>query len=194
MAEGAQARAFQNILLSWRGAFVYKNGMHLFLVRHSAAVEPAGRRDEDRPLTTEGRFRMRRVVAALHSETRERYEQIITSPFVRAVQTAEILASVPGFSGDVEVSRLLLPTIRPKETLALFQYEERPIMLVGHEPAMSALASELLGRLVPSFKKGAIWLLERSSKRSSGAPASFVWALQPKSDRPITRFEELDND
>src|SRR3954462_12828979 len=131
--------------------------MLLFLVRHSAAVDPAGRRDEDRPLTTEGRFRMRRVVATLQSETQERYDQIITSPLVRAVQTAEILASIPGYSGEVEVSRLLLPSARPKETLALFQYEDRAIALVGHEPAMSALASELLGQLVPSFKKGAIW-------------------------------------
>jgi phosphohistidine phosphatase len=168
--------------------------MLLFLVRHSTAVEPAGRRDEDRPLTPEGRFQMRRSVAAIQTETQDRYEQIITSPLVRAVQSAEIMASIPGYSGEVEVSRLLLPSARPKETLALVQHETRNIVLVGHEPAMSALASELLGCLVPSFKKGAVWLLARSNQRSGAALATFQWALQPRSNQLITRLEDLTAD
>jgi phosphohistidine phosphatase len=164
--------------------------MQLFLVRHSTAVEPAGRLDADRPLTTEGRFKMRRVVTLLQSETRERFEQIITSPLVRAVQTAEILAGMPGFSGEIEVSRLLLPEANPKETLPLFQHAKRSIALVGHEPAMSALASELLGKIVPSFKKGAVWLVEWS--RGAG-PGVFRWAIQPKSGRLLTRLDELES-
>lgn len=162
--------------------------MLLFLVRHSTAVEPAGRLDADRPLTTEGRFKMRRVVTILQSETRERFDQIITSPLVRAVQTAEILAGMPGFSGEIEVSRLLVPEVRPKETLPLFQHSERGVALVGHEPAMSALASELLGTLVPPFKKGAIWLIEWS--RAKG-PGQFRWAIQPKSGKLLTRLDDL---
>lgn len=168
--------------------------MLLFLVRHASAVEPAGRRDEDRPLTPEGRFQLRRSVSAIHSETQDRYEQIITSPLVRAVQSAEIFASIPGYSGVVEVSRLLIPSARPKETLALFQYETKNTVLLGHEPAMSALASELLGCLVPSFKKGAVWLLERTNQRSGVPQATFRWALQPRSNQLLTRLEDLANE
>lgn len=161
--------------------------MQLFLVRHSVAVDPAGRRDEDRPLTTEGRFRMRRVVQVFQTTAQERFDQIITSPYVRATQTAEILAGMPAFSGEVEVSRLLLPSARPKETMALFAHTDRALALVGHEPALSALASELLGHLVPPFKKGAIWLLTRDRR----GPSSFLWAIQPKSGELITSLEEL---
>jgi phosphohistidine phosphatase len=168
--------------------------MLLFLVRHSNAVDPAGRRDEDRPLTPEGRFQLRRSVSAIQSETQDRYEQIITSPLVRAVQSAEILASIPGYSGVVEVSRLLVPAARPKETLALFQYETKNTVLVGHEPAMSALASELLGCLVPPFKKGAVWLLERSAQLPGVPQATFRWALQPRTGQILTTLDALANE
>lgn len=162
--------------------------MLIFLVRHAPAVDPSGRRDEDRPLTTEGRFRMRRVVQVLHNSTHERFDQIITSPYVRAVQTAEILAVLPGFSGEVEVSRLLLPMSPPKDTMALFQGQGN-LALVGHEPGISALASELMGRLVPPFIKGSIWLLSRPYP---GQPAEFCWAVLPQSGDVIRSLEELE--
>jgi phosphohistidine phosphatase len=164
--------------------------MLIFLVRHAPAVDPAGRLDEDRPLTPEGRFRMRRLVQLLQTETKERFDEIITSPFVRAVQTAEILAGVQGFFGAVETSRVLLPSSRPNETMALFAAGDKSLALIGHEPALSALASELLGRLVPSFKKGAIWLLEREGPL---ATAQLRWALQPKSGKVVRSFEELES-
>jgi phosphohistidine phosphatase len=163
--------------------------MLIFLVRHAPAVDPTGRRDEDRPLTGEGRIRMRRVVEFFASNIQERFSQIITSPYVRATQTAEILAALPGFAGQVEVSRLLIPSARPKETLPLLYGLDHNIALVGHEPAMSTFASELLDRIVPSFKKGAIWLLERSNSRET---ARFVWALNPKQHTLVTRLEDLD--
>ena len=66
--------------------------IRVFLVRHGIAADAApGQPDESRPLTAKGRRRFRRTARAF-ARLGERVDKLITSPLVRAVQTAEILA------------------------------------------------------------------------------------------------------
>jgi len=127
--------------------------MRLTLIRHGAADDHAVS-DEERALTNEGRATVRRVGKAL-ARRRVRFDAIVSSPLVRAVQTAEIVAASVGHKGDFVVDRALVPEARPQGVLALLEKlgAER-VALVAHEPIMSSLASVLTGRRFRGFAKG----------------------------------------
>ena len=134
--------------------------MELFLIRHAIA-EPRSPRlpDAERPLTRQGRERFVQAVAGMQ-RLGIRLRQVHHSPWLRAVETAALLA--PVLQGD------LLPTqalARPPEATLLDEIDQAPAALVGHEPWMS----ELLGWLVTgssaagamfAFKKGGVAWLE----------------------------------
>ena len=134
--------------------------MEIWIVRHAAARDRETWRLDDalRPLTERGRQRFRALVARLGG--RERVPSVIwTSPAVRAVQTAEILAGLEGFRGSVEVAPWLEPEADAADAeTAVSELVGERFALVGHEPMLSALAGRLLGkRALPCrFPKGAI--------------------------------------
>ncbi len=136
--------------------------MKLYVMRHGPAEDesPSGR-DADRALTPSGRERTRSVAKALADGDEAPYA-IVSSPLVRALQTAEIVASVIGLedrvrddkrardsgaTGAVEVRREMAPG---GDALALVQElvraGRRRVMVVGHEPDLSVLVSSLVGR------------------------------------------------
>jgi phosphohistidine phosphatase len=166
----------------------------LYLVRHAAAAEKGtpGMIDEDRPLIQKGRDRMKEV-ARVFKETGEVVDRIVTSPLVRSVQTAEVLAAGLAFNGEVEVTRLLAPGALPEE---LEQFVARAasfkgMVLVGHEPGMSDLARHFLGRTdFGEFKKGALCIID-FSKGLSGRPGKFGGMLLPKSMDWVRTVQEL---
>jgi len=115
------------------------------LVRHGTA-EAAARRDRERALTLEGRRESRELGERL---SREGFapELVITSPFVRAVQTAELVAAALGPLGPMRVSRALRPDCDAGgvvELLAALDGIER-VMLVAHEPILSSTCAALTG-------------------------------------------------
>ncbi len=129
-------------------------------MRHGPAEDssPTGR-DGDRALTPDGRERTRAVARALIEES-EVPLAIVSSPLVRALQTAEIVAAVTdlgqrvrdskdagGASGAVEVRREMAPG---GDTLSLVlelaRAGRKRLMVVGHEPDLSILVSRLVGR------------------------------------------------
>lgn len=153
--------------------------MKLCLVRHGEAVERTPLlNDSWRYLTSAGRasFRNMSVKAGKQGLAPD---CILTSPLVRAVQTAEILAQVLMYHGAVEVAEELSPGF----DLAGFRKiidcrgECRELVLVGHEPDLGILAGQLLGtgRTVP-LKKGAVLSLKLDSK-SGVALARFRWLI-----------------
>ncbi len=131
-------------------------------MRHGPAEEQADSgMDSDRALTASGRDRVRSV-AKLLVTLDEQPLQIMTSPLVRAVQTAEIVALVTKLSdreGNVQVRRELTPGGAGGKGLvaSLASAGSKRVMLVGHEPDVSELATALLSKGSPhAFEKAMV--------------------------------------
>jgi phosphohistidine phosphatase len=164
----------------------------VYLVRHGKAADEGYAQDEDRPLTDEGRERMRRNAAALVKAATPAPEVWLTSPLVRAVQTCEICTSAFGVDGPVEITRALVPSAGVGALAALIdERREESLALVGHEPLLSALATHLLGwpSLGGPFKKGAVLAIDLP--RSGGA-GRLAFHLRPAgSDRPPQLLDQV---
>lgn len=160
--------------------------MELYVVRHGIAVDGSeGSPDEWRPLTGKGRRRMRKISRAFAKRGRE-LELILTSPLVRAVQTAEILAGEADH-GEVDVLGELDPKFDVaslRKALARRAGKARTVAIVGHEPQLSSLLSALSGTAQPEIdlQKGSIVRVD-VPKLTDGASADPRWWLKPKGSR-----------
>src|SRR5208283_4799726 len=92
--------------------------MILYIVRHGIAVDradPKSPPEAERPLTAKGVQKTRSAALGLRA-LKVKPDVLITSPFVRAAQTAEIFAEAVGFSPDkIRVSEALKPAADPAE-------------------------------------------------------------------------------
>ena len=134
--------------------------MKLYVMRHGPAEDHSDSgADGDRALTAPGRDRVRAVAKALYDQG-EAPAHIVTSPLVRAVQTAEIVALVTKLfdrDGTVEVRRAIAPGGDGVKLAQGFALEaRRRVMFVGHEPDLSALVSQLVGAFGRSFDKAMV--------------------------------------
>jgi phosphohistidine phosphatase len=158
--------------------------MQVLLVRHAAAVDSgSARADYERWLTDDGRRTMVRVGDTL-TAMGLLYSHVYTSPLVRAVQTAEILAATqPGFDGPLEVLSAL-STEEGSAAQALAPLGQAAaddlIVMVSHMPKVGVLAAHL-GRLAtaPSFRTGSACLL-----RLEGDQGRIEWMLDPDTCEP----------
>ena len=115
--------------------------MHFYLVRHGEAK--ADTEDPARPLSDRGREEVRRV--ARHAATlRLEIAEIRHSGKLRARQTAEIMAEHLAPRRGVREAEGLAPSDDPEEARAELEAAKEPLMLVGHLPHLSRLASALL--------------------------------------------------
>ena len=170
--------------------------MKLYLIRHGDAVDAVeGKlKETDRYLTAEGRAQLRRVAGKLASLADD-LDAVLTSPLVRAVQTAEIVSTVLGYKGPVESSRALSPGRWKRGMMAEELAGRSPAghyALVGHNPDVEEMATTLLDLpegAVP-FKKGAVCLIETEGAPFSGK-ARFKWMLNPKGLRVVTSVDGL---
>lgn len=125
--------------------------MRVTLIRHAEAGDDAPR-DEARALTSRGRGDARRMGRALARRGIE-LDLLVTSPLVRAIQTAEIVAAAVDYRARVEVSDLLVPEGAASRVLGFLKAlgeavgrgepDNRSIALVAHEPILSAVAAAL---------------------------------------------------
>ena len=157
--------------------------LELYLVRHAIAAErgPEWPDDDVRPLTDRGIARFENAVAGL-AKLKLAVDEVLTSPLVRARQTAELLASGLEDGPSVQVLGALAPGHEPAPVVdaVLRVARGRRIALVGHEPGLGELAAFLLGtRRDIAFKKGGVCRIDLDAgvARSSGA---LVWFLTPK--------------
>jgi len=164
----------------------------LYLVRHAIAeVDAASGQDADRRLTPGGQRRMRRVAAGL-ARLGIQPAAILTSPLVRAEETAAILAEALAPRLELDVYPRLAGGHDPREIVAgLHRHRATgPLILVGHQPDLGHLASYLLTGapdVVPlPFKKGAIAAIDVPGLPPQG-PGVLRWFLTPKQLRAIAR-------
>src|SRR5512138_523336 len=120
--------------------------MQLLIVRHGIAVPRGtpGIADADRPLTPEGRSRFRECAQGI-ARLVDPADALLTSPWRRARQTAEILAEAWARPEPVETQALAGGSFEDLAAVLANYDEEATVALVGHEPHLSALVARLLG-------------------------------------------------
>ena len=154
----------------------------LYLVRHAIAEErgPEYPDDSKRPVSRRGCRRMKAAARGLATLTSD-VDAILTSPLVRAVQTAEILSSALS-DAPMSICPALAPDHEPADVareLARLAGKEA-IALVGHEPGLGELAAWLIGASVPlPFKKGGIARID-VKRLPPGQDGTLVWMATPK--------------
>jgi len=157
--------------------------MIVYILRHGIAEERrAGRADEKRALTEEGRAKLTQVLKRARA-AKVSPSLILTSPYVRAAQTAGVAARVLNVKKKPVRTDALLPSSSPEEVWRELRarHEENAVLLAGHEPLLSQTASYLLGeeRTIIELKKGALAAIELGT--SGKAPEGVLqWLLTPK--------------
>ena len=161
--------------------------MKLYIIRHAISVEagtPGYEDDSQRVLTEKGRKKMYKIAQGL-KELEERIDLILTSPYPRASQTANILRKVFDLKKDKVIKTEHLAPIGYADRL-INEINEKyadveKIALVGHEPSLSGLVSVLVAGepdLSLTIKKGGVCRLSVGSLQY-GRCASLDWLLSP---------------
>lgn len=137
--------------------------MKLYIIRHAIAMdreisEPKGIKEENRPLTSEGKKNFEKSLRGLKKKI-EKVDLVLTSPYLRAAATAKIfkkvipvgsLKSEPGLAPGKSI-----PALAKK----ISSLKNKTVAVVGHEPDLGHLASYLLTKsnhIVVEFKKGGV--------------------------------------
>jgi phosphohistidine phosphatase len=159
--------------------------MELLIVRHAIACERdrlRWRDDGARPLSPVG-IRLSRKAAAGLKQFSKVPDRLLTSPLVRARQTARILTDVAGWPRAEEAAELL-PGGAPLAVLTLLGRDRsKRVAIVGHEPGLSALLAACLlgdgGTLAVDMKKNAVACVSFDGAPSAGR-AVLRWLATPR--------------
>jgi phosphohistidine phosphatase len=163
--------------------------MDLLIVRHAIAFDRNSKRwrdDGERTLSPEGMVRARKAAAGLKHIV-ERPQCVLSSPLVRAKQTAMILTECAGWPKAVECAALA-PDEPPEEVFAaLAAQKEKIVAVVGHQPALgrllaACLPAQVRGGVNPEAfelkKMGAALVSFSSAPRAGGGTLS--WLVPPR--------------
>jgi phosphohistidine phosphatase len=158
--------------------------MELYLLRHGLAVElenPDRRRDFARELTGEGKRKLEHVSDALQA-LEISFDLILTSTYMRALQTAKIIATGLDLTEQVQCIEQLAPGASSRKLIEFINgLKKKPqrLLLVGHEPGLSQLISLLVTGDPGAFitvKKAGFCKLE-VGRLKHGKCASLEWLL-----------------
>ena len=124
--------------------------MKLYLVRQGDAVSEAeAGSDRDRWLSMRGR-ELARGLARLLREHGVEPDLIVSSPYPRATQTAELLANGLDYLGHIPTLRCLEPSAQPRVAAqTIGEQDARVLIAVSHEPCISELSAFVVSR--PAF-------------------------------------------
>jgi len=159
--------------------------MELYIVRHGIAVDredPNCPADPERFLTEEGIEKSRQVAKGV-AEIASIPDLILTSPYLRAAQTAELFAGVLEYAKQkIRKSDLLLPGAEP---LQLFRELAKnkdlsTVFVFGHAPHLDDLIATSIGTKhhISSLKKAGVALVEL--KRLVPPIGELLWLATPK--------------
>jgi len=163
----------------------------LYIMRHGIAVMrgPATMMDDaKRPLTPEGKQKMREIAAGLANAGME-VDWIVSSPLVRAVQTAEVVSEELKSQPPLDQCDALRPDGAPEAVITFLakRSNRRRVLVVGHEPDLSQLAARLIGagrNANMSFKKGGCCLVTFTEFPPKSA-GRLMWWLTPRVMRKL---------
>ena len=170
--------------------------MDLYLLRHAIADEPGSPAYEDdsqRPLTSRGSAKMKQIASGLRHMEIE-FDFILSSPLVRARQTAEILAKSYGMRDRLVLTPALQPEAPTSQIIneineKYSQYKN--VVLVGHQPNLNALISMLISgdpTLSLTLKKGGLCCLTSEQLRYDRC-ATLEWLLYPYQMANLARLD-----
>jgi phosphohistidine phosphatase len=159
--------------------------MDLYIIRHGIAVEagaPGFEHDSQRPLTEKGREKMQSIATGLRALGVD-FDQILSSPYLRAWETAKILADVFKIKDKLAFSEYLVPMDFVEQLIdeIIEKYPVGSLAVVGHEPTLSALISTLLAGnpdLMINMKKGGVCCL-KLDLQGRERRAMLEWLLNP---------------
>jgi phosphohistidine phosphatase len=159
--------------------------MLLLVIRHAIAEDretfaAAGRDDALRPLTEQGRRKMRRAARGLRRLV-PTIDTLVTSGLTRAQETAAIVRD------EYQITRVeTAPELEPERPVSgvitgLTRYTGELVAIVGHEPQLSRLVTYLVSgvdRSGVALKKGGACLLEFDGT-AKPAGGELLWAVRP---------------
>ena len=153
--------------------------LQLYLLRHADAGDPTAWTGDDaeRPLSAKGK-RQARLLGNLLSDLKLRPDAILTSPKLRAAQTAKIVGRAldvkptaeERLGGSVELADL--------NGLLAGLPDARRVILVGHDPDFSAMASSLTGAAI-DLRKGAIARIDLADSSAAADGGALRWLIPP---------------
>lgn len=154
--------------------------MNLYIIRHAIAVEEnPSISDSQRALTEKGRKKMRQIAKGLHVLGVE-FDMILSSPYVRAQETAEVLSDVFKMKKPLAFSDHLIPAGDPSALAAEIKekYAVNDLAVVGHQPLLTNFISLLTANGAPvnvELKKGGVCRLATDDMHT----AIMQWLLTP---------------
>lgn len=166
--------------------------MMLYVVRHALAEDLAAGGDEARHLTETGRQRTLKAAAGMQALGLE-FDLILTSPLARAAETAEIIAAVYATGLTPRVLMELASGIAPADAVAALAPHGRndSVMIVGHEPQLSAMVSILLtgepDAMHLRMRKGGCVALELPANRIQPGAAELLWMMTQRQLRKLRK-------
>ena len=157
--------------------------MILYLVRHGIAVDPNDPKsppEPERPLTAKGVQKTRGAALGLKA-LKVKPDVLITSPYVRAAQTAEIFAETLGFPPQkIRAHEALKPAGNPADIIKeVIRLRAKEVMCFGHAPQLDLTISHLLGArgAVTELKKAGVASFDHTATHGKW---TLRWILTPK--------------
>jgi phosphohistidine phosphatase len=160
--------------------------MLIYLLRHGIAEDHAARSsDAERKLVPEGKAKTKDMMKVLASMKYPTPDLVISSPLVRAEETAQLALEYFATEADYKKSDALTPMSDMLNTMSLLESVKKDygtVMLVGHEPHLSLFGSVLLGATgqIIEMKKSAIALFELNRLEAPRMRGTLVALLPPR--------------
>ena len=162
--------------------------MILYLVRHGIAVDPNDPKsppEPERPLTAKGVQKTRAAALGLQA-LKVKPDVLITSPYVRAAQTAEIFAETLGFSPQkIRAHDALKPAGNPADIVKeVIRLRAKEVMCFGHAPQLDLMIAHVTGAhgVFTALKKAGVACLEHTAGHGRW---EILWILTPKMLRQL---------
>jgi phosphohistidine phosphatase len=156
--------------------------MNLYLIRHGSAEDYATGGDAERRLTRQGTFQVAMIAKGL-KKLGVTFNRIVASPLARARETAEIIARIVEFDGEIETDRRMLPETRYEDVSDLLgeRGDAETVLLVGHQPSIGNITSGLCtgSQLDMEVETATIRAFDIHRMRPF-ARGTLLWTLTPK--------------
>ena len=154
--------------------------MSVYILRHARA--DFGSKGEDPPVSEQGGKELKHVLGLAKAEFSFKPTLVVSSPILRARNTADIVKRTMGGSLKVLVDKCLMPDTKPREVVAFLDTlkKEERVVLISHMPLVFELLHDLIGgEGEVELLNGSIAAVEFKGRAASGK-GKLVWLVQPR--------------